>query len=98
MLVIDDQRYFLAYFPECGLDVITWISANDLTHEGSFEWGENSGDSLVYTNWHYTQPENADVAYPHATDDCVSKMVAYYWAKWQDSWCTDLYNYICESN
>lgn len=28
-----------------------WTSGNDLSHEGSFEWGYNTADLVVYNAW-----------------------------------------------
>ncbi len=68
-----------------------WIGANDLTTEGTYEWGLDSGDLVVYESWYGNEPAGG------AEENCAL-MDAQSNFEWHDYGCetaTDPYP-LCE--
>ena len=42
-----------------------WTSGNDLAYEGTWEWGFNTGDLVVYSAWYSNQPNGGE------GEDCI---------------------------
>ncbi|XP_026804263.1 hepatic lectin-like [Rhopalosiphum maidis] len=78
-----------------GKDSHFWTSGNDLSVEGRFVWSGNGQNFGRFTKWLEGEPNNTKV--DDKDEDCVE-----YWYKgdegfkWNDQFCTNQANFICE--
>ncbi|XP_075886982.1 asialoglycoprotein receptor 2-like isoform X2 [Nelusetta ayraudi] len=71
----------------------TWIGLNDREEEGTWKWAMDNS-SLIHPFWSERQPDNGGNSKLWGQEDCVHlEMPA---KKWNDLWCDNSMNFICE--
>ncbi|MFZ5693968.1 MAG: lectin-like protein [Pseudomonadota bacterium] len=66
----------------------SWIGANDITTEGTWQWAD--GSSLAYSNWNSGEPNNSG-----GNQDCG--YIYFSGGKWDDDTCTVSKRAVCEA-
>ena len=67
-----------------------WTAGNDISSDGVWEWGEGTGDSVVYQQWEDGQPDGG------TSQNCMAVDVGELTYRWADASCDNLYEVLCE--
>ncbi|XP_048579857.1 uncharacterized protein LOC5521688 isoform X1 [Nematostella vectensis] len=91
LVKVDDatEQNFLSYRSRT-ISQSMWIGATDEAAEGHFVW-EGDGTLVNYTNWFRGEPNDHS-----GKEDCVEMIAGYYAGYWNDNFCEQFRNFICE--